>query len=333
MLILLETDWFEQLSRQVSDVLGIPWTLKGEWEGSVGLPLHVIGGWRIWRTRLGGRDVLLVLDQEPDLTPIKRLDVRLRSVSDRSDMGVVYSRPDVPYYHRIRMVKAGISFVVAGSHVNLPEWGAEVRNRKMKALGPQQPRGISTASQYLLLRMLGRIGQDAGFSMKELVGPYSAMTVSRAVREWEAYGWILPRTSWKRGKINWSASPRTIWESAFPVLKNPVLERQWVHADPALQASGVLSGESALARLTRISDPPNPVWAIPKREWATLRRNLELLPYAEADAIRVEVWMYEPSFDPNSPTVDLLSLFVSLRDEQDARIRESLDQLRRMLPW
>ena len=54
---------------------------------------------------------------------------------------------------------------------------------------------------------------------------------------------------------------------------------------------------------------------------------------ALADAIEVQVWRYPPTMAGDDPGVDPLSLWLSLADHPDPRVRMALDEVQSALPW
>lgn len=57
------------------------------------------------------------------------------------------------------------------------------------------------------------------------------------------------------------------------------------------------------------------------------------LPEPVAGAQEWQLWSYRPALLPSAPTVDPLSLTLSLQDNTDDRIQLALDELKGHLPW
>ena len=57
------------------------------------------------------------------------------------------------------------------------------------------------------------------------------------------------------------------------------------------------------------------------------------LPEAMPGACEWQLWNYAPTLQPDSDTVDPLSLMLSLRDSTDERVQSALDALKEQLPW
>jgi hypothetical protein len=53
----------------------------------------------------------------------------------------------------------------------------------------------------------------------------------------------------------------------------------------------------------------------------------------EDNEVEIEVWSYDPRVLLDGPTVDRLSLFLSLRDDPDERVQQALQEMMRSFSW
>ena len=80
-------------------------------------------------------------------------------------------------------------------------------------------------------------------------------------------------------------------------------------------------------------------WKRPGKKWsfadwkAATEAGVRELPEPVAGAQEWQVWSYTPALVPGEPTVDPLSLTLSLQDNADDRIQIALDELQRKIPW
>jgi hypothetical protein len=93
-----------------------------------------------------------------------------------------------------------------------------------------------------------------------------------------------------------------------------------------LEVTGVRwAGESALARMTMVNEPQQQVLAIAVEAAQRARQaGIFFEPRQIADGFAVPVWRYEPCMQAKEKTVDPLSLWLSLRETRDDRIRMRL---------
>ncbi|MFA7176805.1 MAG: hypothetical protein WC114_06125, partial [Smithellaceae bacterium] len=59
----------------------------------------------------------------------------------------------------------------------------------------------------------------------------------------------------------------------------------------------------------------------------------EALSRKDVQDYEIEVWSYEPALFAMDGVVDRLSLFLSLRDEEDERVEAALEQMMREMQW
>jgi hypothetical protein len=164
---------------------------------------------------------------------------------------------------------------------------------------------------------------------------YTAMTLSRAVKELTAAGLATLRIE---GRARWLHTERTAaetWERAKPMLRSPVKRRVWVLPPTKSKPRPLrLAGLSALARFSMLSEPQWPTYAVAQAEWkAATLAGFETLPEPLPGACEWELWHYSPALVRDSDTVDPLSLTLSLQGNQDERVQLALDELKGRFPW
>lgn len=75
-------------------------------------------------------------------------------------------------------------------------------------------------------------------------------------------------------------------------------------------------------------------YAISTADWkAATEAGVRVLPEPVAGAQEWQVWSYTPALVPSEPTVDPLSLTLSLQDNADDRVQIALDELQGKIPW
>jgi hypothetical protein len=164
---------------------------------------------------------------------------------------------------------------------------------------------------------------------------YTAMTLSRAVRELTSAGVATIHNEGGTRRLHMARSATETWEHAKPLLRNPVKRHVWVYLVPTLQPPHIrLAGLSALARYSLLTDPPWPVYALSPAQWkAAMQAGVETLAEPLPGSCEWQLWNYSPALVPDSATVDPLSLTLSLRDEIDERVQLALDELKEHFPW
>lgn len=145
-------------------------------------------------------------------------------------------------------------------------------------------------------------------------------------------------TSSQEGRARWLRvrhSPAQAWEHAAPFLRSPVKRTLWVdYRGHVKTLQPPLAGLSALASYSVLAEPQYPVYAVSPAQWkAAQKADVQVLPELQPQASQWQVWSYGPSLLKPEKTVDPLSLTLSLKDEQDDRVQQALEELRGQFPW
>jgi hypothetical protein len=84
-----------------------------------------------------------------------------------------------------------------------------------------------------------------------------------------------------------------------------------------------------------LAEPANPVFALSREDWESLRqhREAEILPHKEPGAIEIEVWSYAPTLFAENGLVDRLSLYLSFEESKDERVEAALEEMMRGQRW
>lgn len=95
-----------------------------------------------------------------------------------------------------------------------------------------------------------------------------------------------------------------------------------------------MAGLSALASCSMLAEPEYPVYALGPEQWQVAQKaGVKALPTSQPDASQWQVWSYAPGLIKRATKVDPLSLTLSLKDEQDDRVQQALEELRGQFPW
>lgn len=258
---------------------------------------------------------------------------RLRQLAE---IPVVYVTGALASYERKRLIEQKVSFLVPGNQLYLPDLGIDLREYFRKP--PAAPdTALSPATQAMLIAVLLRTPWRAEWQPAEVVSElgYTAMTLSRAVKELTAAGIATSRTE---GRARWLHAERTAaqtWERAKPLLRSPIKRRFWARPVPKWKPPHVRqAGLSALARFSMLSEPQWPIYAISPAQWKTATHaGIVTLPEPLPGACEWELWHYNPALIHESETVDPLSLTLSLQGNTDERVQLALDELKARFPW
>jgi hypothetical protein len=306
------------------------------WPDAGKLPYFLQDAFEVRELKFLDRQILLAIDKRPDKPGLANVRGQMNKLRQLAGMPVVYVTGTLVSYERKRLIEQKVPFLVPGNQLYLPDLGIDLREYFRKPPTAPNP-ALSPATQAMLITVLLRKPWHSEWQPAEVVSElgYTAMTLSRVVKELTAAGIATLRTE---GRGRWLHAERTAaetWERAKPLLRSPIKRRFWARpADKWKPPHVRLAGLSALARYSMLSEPQWPSYAVSPVQWkATTQAGIETLPEPLPGACEWELWHYDPALIPTSETVDPLSLTLSLQGNTDERVQLALDELQGRFPW
>jgi hypothetical protein len=317
------------------ETLGIAPSLTS-WPDVSKLPYFLQDAFEVRELRLLDRPILLAIDKRSDKPRLANVRSQVDKLRQMAGMPVVYVTGTLASYERKRLVEQKVAFLVPGNQLYLPDLGIDLREyfRKPPAAADT---ALSPATQAMLMTVLLRRPWRAEWQPAEVVSElgYTAMTLSRAVKEITTAGIATLRTEGRARWLHMACPGEQTWERVKPLLRSPIKRRFWVRPVPEWRPPQVrLAGLSALARYSMLSEPQWTTYAVSPAQWkAATQAGIELLPEPVPGACEWELWHYNPALVSNCETVDPLSLTLSLQGSTDERVQIALDELKGRFPW
>jgi DNA-binding MarR family transcriptional regulator len=319
----------------LNQTLGASTSGHRPWAGQESLPYFLRDAFDFRQLDILGHKVLLALERNPEKPSIGDIRNRMDKLRSVAKLPVVYVTEALASYERKRLIAQKVPFIVPGNQLYLPDLGLDLREyfrqRRSSADVP-----LSPSAQAMLIAALLRPGWEAEWHPAETAAilGYTPMTLSRAVRELVAAGLAQTHKAGRSQYLRMAYAPWETWEQALPLLRNPVQRTVWISTQPKAEELPVrVAGLSALARLSMLAEPASPVFAVSRTAWQARKADMVELPEAMPGACEWQLWNYAPTLQPDSDTVDPLSLMLSLRDSTDERVQSALDALKEQLPW
>jgi len=303
-----------------------------KWQDSGKMPFYLQDNYAFFQIRLFDRACLLMVDRgREEQTPNTINKHRMKVIEIWSD-DVIYVRPMVSAYNRNRMIEHKIPFIIPGNQMYLPMMGLDLREYYKKI--PGKAGKFSPATQVVVLReLLG--GTEAYYTPSRLaqILEYTAMTLTRVFDELEETGVAEISMEGRERILRFKEKGRKLWEMCHAYLRNPVQKRIWIERVPKdLQA--VQAGFTALDHYTLLSAAKYPVYAIGREDWKNRQKEkVNILPMAEPHACEIEIWRYHPCRLKENNVADRLSLYLSLQDNADERVKSALKELIGGMKW
>lgn len=265
---------------------------------------------------------------ESEITP-SNYKKHLSVLEEYSGLKPILSLTGIDTFLRKRLIEFKIPFIVPGTQIYLPDLMIDLReyfskkNKKKEKISP-------SAQVVLLYDIYNKVQKPITPVELAMKCGYTKMTMSRVIDELESIG--VCRVEQKgKNRFAWiEPESGELWEKVKKDLRSPVWKKVYAQtSDQMLQTRIPLAGISALAELTMISPSSCPVFAVSKKQFSVIKSQNEIrVVKDEFDSqFELEIWYYSPALFGGLKTVDNLSLYLSLRDQDDERIQHSLKNL------
>jgi len=281
-------------------------------------------------TILGTRCILI--EAADEMTNIDQLKKHIKQIKNLTDRQIVLFYKDITRYRRKSLIENRIAFVIEDGQMYLPFLGLDLK--KVKEHVEEEAKGFTAPAQIAYLYFLyhkEEVVNTTDFAKK--LG-FNKMTASRALNDLYHANLITYEIGGMTGR---SKEYKRIKDPDYFLrgrnyLKTPVRKIIYTKTRPL---DALTAGMEALSELSMINPPGHPIMAIDRnklnKEQVEVVNNKDLIK--DTKLVELELWDYDPGLFSNNGHVDLLSLYASLKEETDERVRQALEEVLRGEPW
>ena len=287
-----------------------------------GLWLGLIANFKMMQFDFNGQVMLLLVAKgEMDYTNVQRRKISERIESIKHIPAVFYF-DNLLTYERDRLVEQGVYFIVADKFAFVPTLIINRLSTKSEIKELFYP-----STQYILFYHL-QIESLDGLSLKELEDkvPYKYKTIAKSIKQLEALGLVSLEGS-RNKKLVFELSGKELWDKASTNLIDPIKSIEYTSD---VFPEGDIGGISALSHYSMLVPEDVPTRVL-TAEW--VREHKYSIPelHSFEDTQRIEIWKYPPS--GTSGYVDKLSLFLTLKDDNDPRVEKEIAIMMNKIKW
>ena len=287
-----------------------------------GLWLELIANFKMMQFDFNGQVMLLLVAKgEMDYTNVQRRKISERIESVKHIPAVFYF-DNLLTYERDRLVEQGVYFIVADKFAFVPTLIINRLSTKSEIKELFYP-----STQYILFYHL-QIESLDGLSLKELEDkvPYKYKTIAKSIKQLEALGLVSLEGS-RNKKLVFELSGKELWDKASTNLIDPIKSIEYTSD---VFPEGDIGGISALSHYSMLVPEDVPTRVL-TAEW--VREHKYSIPelHSFEDTQRIEIWKYPPS--GTSGYVDKLSLFLTLKDDNDPRVEKEIAIMMNKIKW
>lgn len=301
------------------------------------LPQYLEALYRPHAVAVGGQALCVIEATAQELPPPGRLVKQLRRLGEqlqREPNTCCLVTDHLDAYSRRRLVELKQPFCLPGQQLYWPALGAIQTRIREQGRPAQLGEHLSPAAQQVLLAiLLRRIALPKAITALARPLGLSPITASRTAAELVGSGLLAVEDE---GRHRWLHSEQplaAVWAQAQPRLRNPIMRMVRVRAAQRPPLARLLAGETALSEQTMLAPPPITTYAMAHRDWRVAGRDLEEIAHDDDGLCRIELWRYDPARLSEGPSVDPLSLVLSLRKLEDERVMQATRALMETLPW
>lgn len=314
----------------LNQTLGLEATMT-PWAEAERFPLYLRSGKKYFLLHIGGVECVLIEADEKNfsLSSFRKQVAKLPGQPEH----LVLCFKHLESRQRRALIEAKIPFIVPGSQVYLPFLGIVLQER-MKSV-KAAPEKLSPTAQLILLYLIYEpdvqpIRKVDLAKRLEL----SAMNVTRAIQELEALELVTVERVGRSDYVSAVDSGKFLYEKAMPYMIDPVQKRLYVQkADMFSELP--MAGEYALATHSMLNGPQIECKAINRKKYKELDGIEKIDPAwsSSLDYIQLELWKYDPQPLADDDTVDVISLTLSLRGNQDERVEQAVEEMMEGYKW
>lgn len=300
-----------------TDVFGLTINYKS-WDKKQALPLYVAGNYEIDEA-IVSNNRFIVMSPIGDLPTLPAMKKHIEKIQKIDDVPVAFYLKNLSDFRRKGMLESNIPFMTE-KQVFLPFIGTLLMEEKNNAL--YKGKFMFSTQQLFLMYLYNRQNKLYVANVGKKL-PYSAMTLSRAVKQLEASDLFLVYKDGVNKVIESKYDRRELFERAKPFLLDPVRKYGYIEKS-RIDENMVLASESALAKNSMLNPSKLITYAIDEQKMDINQMENELVDPNKQ--IRLELWGYDPKLFSDDNVADVLSVALSLREIVDERIEEAIDE-------
>ena len=289
------------------------------WDNKSILPLYIVNSYQFYTAYIENIRCIVIkpIEELPTLPSLKKQIQKIRVIDD---VPVALYSKTISFYRRKSLLENHIPFMT-DKQVFLPFIGTLLVDEKEREKIKDK---FVYSTQLLFLAYMYNHEKKAYVSDLSKYLPFSAMTLSRAVKQLEMTDLFLVYKVGVNKVIESKYSYKELFERIQHYLLTPV--RQVGYMDQSLVTDYmILAGESALSEISMLNPSRIKTYAVYEKDFDKTQLIDELI---DPDVqVKVEIWAYDPQLFTHTNIADTLSIVLSLKENKDERIEKILEDI------
>ena len=320
----------KELEKQINIIFGLDLEIE-PYDKKTGLPRYLTSGRRIFIAKSFDVDFYIVKIHEPKDSRV--LSKEIGEYESALGGNVAFWFESLNKNYRNSYVKHHIPFVMIPTQIFLPFLGILFTKKFTNTNGVARTK-LSYNAQMLLIKLLylPRIKYSkADIAQRLQLNP---VYVTRATKELLDMGLI---SEYKEGRsvfVERENSSEELFDSAKQLFVSPISKVIYVKKNKRLQEYPIAS-DYALSEISMINPSDVPVYACWKKD--ALVNDVKIIDEPSwndsDDMVKLELWDYDPKKLSDGKTVDIVSLYCSLMNNNDPRIQGEMEDILEDFEW
>ena len=301
-----------------TSIFGLPVKYEA-WGKENTLPLYITGSYDFHTVYIANKRCIMLTPTE-ELPTLPALRKQIAKIQETEYVPVILDLRELSRYRRKSLLENLIPFVTE-KQAFLPFVGAMLMEEKKPEKLKEKFAG---STQVLFLFYLHSKQKKLYISKAGKVLPFSAMTMSRAVKQLEATGLFAVSKDGVHTVMEAKYRRRELFEKARQYLCSPVRHAGYLEKT-ALTENMIFAGETALAEQSMLNPGRVVTCAIAEKGFNKKMLTNELIDPQKQ--IRLELWVYDPGIFAKNNVADGLSVALSFGGNEDERIDEAVEEI------
>jgi hypothetical protein len=290
-----------------------------KWNKENALPLYITESYD-FQVAMMDTQKCIMLTLKDELATLPALRKHIKKIQEVDNVPVVLMLPALSSYRRQSLIENRIPFVT-DKQAYLPFMGAFLVEEKEQE---QEVERFMFSTQQLVLFYFYRGKRKMYMTEATESLPFSAMTMSRAVKQLESVDLFTVTKDGVNKVIEAKYDNLELFEKIKGYLSSPV--RTVGYLDKSnLKENMVFAGETALSEKTMLNPSKIVTYATYHKLFDKKHLIKELVDPDRQ--IRLEVWEYDPKQFGDENMADSLSVVLSLIESDDERVEEAIEEL------
>lgn len=303
----------------LTDIMGMKVSYNA-WNKKKSLSLFITGNYDFKSAEIDGHKCIVIIPKE-DLPTLPALKKQIKKIQDIENIPVVIKMEGISNFRRKSMIENKIPFITQ-KQVYLPFMGTLLKDTNDKKIESIDKFMFST--QQLALLYLYSDEEEMYITEARKKLPFSAMSMTRAVRQLEATGFFYIKKDGVNKIIESKYDKEELYQKIKKYMVSPIKNKGYIEKNIVTEGM-VLSGVSALSERTMLNDDIVKTYAIYIHKFD---KDLIIDELVDPDTqVQIELWGYEPELFATLGTADPISIALSFFDTNDERIEEAVEEM------